>query len=245
MKDEEKHPLRLHLLKEEYVEEGYRAEGKILDNVSEAKYYSQKDAKAYAVANSPKTAGLKSFAEEFFPSFIEIVPQNTETVTLDKIVDEASHISGVDEVSYGKEYMVKFQAISGGAWLFISLISILFALSAVFVIYNTIKVSLYKFKDEIKLYSLVGATRPFISVPYLFGALFLSIFAYIISYAIFMLAFIPFNNNILIPSGINIYNIPSALYFVISSLVVCLIGVFASQASVVSFLKQVSSINED
>lgn len=28
--DEEKHPLRLHLLKEEYVEEGYRAEGKIL-----------------------------------------------------------------------------------------------------------------------------------------------------------------------------------------------------------------------
>ena len=218
---------------------------KILDNVSEAKYYSQKDAKAYAVANSPKTAGLKSFAEEFFPSFIEIVPQNTETVTLDKIVDEASHISGVDEVSYGKEYMVKFQAISGGAWLFISLISILFALSAVFVIYNTIKVSLYKFKDEIKLYSLVGATRPFISVPYLFGALFLSIFAYIISYAIFMLAFIPFNNNILIPSGINIYNIPSALYFVISSLVVCLIGVFASQASVVSFLKQVSSINED
>lgn len=28
--DEEKHPLRLHLLKEEYVEEGYRTEGKIL-----------------------------------------------------------------------------------------------------------------------------------------------------------------------------------------------------------------------
>lgn len=218
---------------------------KILDNVSDAKYYSQKDAKAYAVANSPKTAGLQSFAEEFFPSFIEIVPQNTESSTLDKIVDEANHISGVDEVSYGKEYMIKFQTISGGAWFFITVMSILFALSAVFVIYNTIKVSLYKFKDEIKLYSLVGATRPFISVPYLFGALFLSIFAYIISYAIFMLAFIPFNNNILIPSGINIYNIPSALYFVISSLVVCFIGIFASQASVVSFLKQVSSINED
>lgn len=44
--DEEKHPLRLHLLKEEYVEEGYRAEGKILGVMCIQKlfkgYYAQK-----------------------------------------------------------------------------------------------------------------------------------------------------------------------------------------------------------
>ena len=102
---------------------------KVLDNVTSAKYYSQKDAKAFAVANAPK----------------------------------AGHIKGVDEVSYGKEYMIKFKAIGRGAWLFITAMSVLFALSAVFVVYNTIKLSLYKYKEEIKLYSLVGATRPFIS----------------------------------------------------------------------------------
>ena len=145
---------------------------KVLDNVTSAKYYSQKDAKAFAVANAPKAATLESFAEEFFPSFIEIYPSDTLEETLDKIVTEAGHIKGVDEVSYGKEYMIKFKAIGRGAWLFITAMSVLFALSAVFVVYNTIKLSLYKYKEEIKLYSLVGATRPFISVPYLFGSFF-------------------------------------------------------------------------
>ena len=217
----------------------------VLDNVSSAKYYSQKDAKAFAVANAPKAAGLESYAEEFFPSFIEIVPTDTVSSTLDKIVEEAGHIKGVDEVSYGKEYMVKFKAIGRGAWIFITAMSILFALSAVFVVYNTIKLSLYKYKEEIKLYSLVGATRPFISVPYLFGAFFLSIFAYLCSVIIFTFSFIPFNSRILMPAGINIYNLPNAYYFILSCVIVCVIGIISAKASVVSFLKQVSSINED
>lgn len=218
---------------------------KILDNVTSAKYYSQKEAKAYAVANAPKAAGLESFAEEFFPSFIEIYPSDTLEETLDKIVIEVSHIKGVDEVSYGKEYMVKFKAIGRGAWLFITAMSVLFAFSAVFVVYNTIKLSLYKYKEEIKLYSLVGATRPFISVPYLFGAFFLSLFAYLCSLIIFSITFIPFNNHILMQAGINIYDIPNIKYFILSCIIVCIIGVFSAKAGVVSFLKQVSSINED
>lgn len=218
---------------------------KVLDNVTDAKYYSQKDAKAFAVANAPKAAGLESFAEEFFPSFIEIYPSDTLEETLDKIVTEAGHIKGVDEVSYGKEYMVKFKAIGRGAWLFITAMSVLFALSAVFVVYNTIKLSLYKYKEEIKLYSLVGATRPFISVPYLFGAFFLSLFAYICSLIVFAAVFIPFNCRILIQAGINIYDMPDMKYFILSCITVCVIGVLSAKASVVSFLKQVSSINED
>ena len=218
---------------------------KTLDNVSSARYFSQKQAKAYAVENAPKAAGLESFAEEFFPSFIEITPINKEPNTLDKIVDEAGHISGVDEVSYGKEYINKFQTISQGAWVFIMVMSILFALSVIFVIYNTVKLSFYKFKEEIKLYSLVGATRPFMMVPYLFSALFLSLFAFIISMVIFIMSFSPFNNHILIPSGINIYSLPQGLYFIITCVAVCVIGVFAAAVSTISFLKQVSSINED
>lgn len=218
---------------------------KQLDNVTRAKYFSQKDAKAFAVANAPKAAGLESFAEEFFPSFIEIYPSDTGTETLDKIVEEAGHINGVDEVSYGKEYMVKFKAISRGAWLFITAISVLFALSAVFVVYNTIKLSLYKYKEEIKLYSLVGATRQFISMPYIFGAFLLSLFAYVCSLVMFSMFFIPFNSRVLIQAGIDIYSMPGIKYFIFSCIVVCIIGIISAAASVSSFLKQVSSINED
>ena len=218
---------------------------KVLDNVTSAKYYSQKDAKAFAVANAPKAATLESFAEEFFPSFIEIYPSDTLEETLDKIVTEAGHIKGVDEVSYGKEYMIKFKAIGRGAWLFITAMSVLFALSAVFVVYNTIKLSLYKYKEEIKLYSLVGATRPFISVPYLFGSFFLSLFEYLSRLIIFEPVFIAFNSRILIKARINIYDVPDIKYFILSCIIVCIIGVISARASVISFLKQVSSINED
>ena len=181
----------------------------MIDNVTDAKYYSQKDAKAFAVANAPKAASLKSFAEEFFPSFIEIYPSDILEETLDKIVAEAGHIKGVDEVSYGKEYMVKFIAIGRGAWLFITAMSVLFAFSAVFVVYNTVKLS------------------------------------YIRSLVIFAAAFIPFNSRILVQAGINIYNIPDMKYFILSCITVCIICVLSAKASVVSFLKQVSSINEN
>ncbi len=219
---------------------------KMLDNVSSAKYYNQKEAKKFAITYSPKAAGLESFAEEFFPSFIEIIPSDTLETTFDNIVQETTLIKGVDEVSYGKEYIAKFKAIGKGAWLFIASITILFAFSLIFVVYNTIKLSLYKYREEIKLYSLVGAERIFISMPYIFGALFLSLFAYICSVVLYIITFSPFNSHILIPAGINIYEIPNMAYFVYSCIIICIICIFAANVSISSFLKlQVSSINED
>lgn len=46
-------------------------------------------------------------------------------------------------------------------------------------------------------------------------------------------------------AGINIYDMPDMKYFILSCITVCIIGVLSAKASIVSFLKQVSSINED
>ncbi len=46
-------------------------------------------------------------------------------------------------------------------------------------------------------------------------------------------------------AGINIYDMPGMKYFILSCITVCIIGVLSAKASIVSFLKQVSSINED
>ena len=62
---------------------------------------------------------------------------------------------------------------------------------------------------------------------------------------VFAAVFIPFNSRILIQAGINIYDMPDMKYFILSCITVCVIGVLSAKASVVSFLKQVSSINED
>lgn len=216
-----------------------------IENIVSTKYFSPKDAKAFAIEKSPKAAGLESFSEEFFPAFIEIVPINQEEDVLEKIVEDVSLIKGVDEASYGKEYIAKFKTIGRGAWLTIFVLSILFILSAIFIMYNTVRLSLYKFKEEIKIYSLVGSTRHFILLPYLFAALLMSFFAYIISTIFFNMLFLPFNSVILNPAGINIFDIPPFLYYLVTSLFLCIISGLSAVTSVVTFLKQVSSINED
>lgn len=218
---------------------------KSMDNVSTCRFYSPKDAKDFALKYAPKSIGLENISEELFPSFIEIVPAESSEDILNKISENVSFIEGVEDVSYGKEYMAKFKSVGRGAWLFIVSMTVLFGLAVIFVVYNTVKLSLYKFKEEIKLYSLVGATRPFISIPYFFASLLLSFFSFIISLLLFIMIFTPFNENILKGAGINIFELPSTMYFVILYVAVGIISVISAQASVVSFLKQVSSINED
>lgn len=218
---------------------------KSMDNVSTCRFYSPKDAKDFALKYAPKSIGLENISEELFPSFIEIIPAESSEDILNKISENVSFIEGVEDVSYGKEYMAKFKSVGRGAWLFIVSMTVLFGLAVIFVVYNTVKLSLYKFKEEIKLYSLVGATRPFISIPYFFASLLLSFFSFIISLLLFIMIFTPFNENILKGAGINIFELPSTMYFVILYIAVGIISVISAQASVVSFLKQVSSINED
>ena len=142
-----------------------------IEGVIGTKYYSPKDAKAFVIENAPNIAGMQSFAEEFFPAFVELTPvESSNENLLEQIEKDALKITGVDVVSYGKEFMSRFIMVSRGSWLFIMAISCLFAFAAAFTVFNTVKLSLYKFKEEIKLYSLVGGTRPFISVPYIFSS---------------------------------------------------------------------------
>lgn len=217
-----------------------------IEGVIGTKYYSPKDAKAFVIENAPNIAGMQSFAEEFFPAFVELTPvESSNENLLEQIEKDALKITGVDVVSYGKEFMSRFIMVSRGSWLFIMAISCLFAVAAAFTVFNTVKLSLYKFKEEIKLYSLVGGTRPFISVPYIFSSFLQVAVAYIISSVVFIVFFNIFNGKVLQSVGINIFYLPDVIYFVAVFLGVCLVSVLAAFVGVVSFLQRVSSVNED
>lgn len=217
-----------------------------ITGVSSAIYFSPADAKKYVEENAPNINGLKSFSEEFFPAFIEITPKNpNDQKSVDNIADAASKIVGVESVSYGKEVMAKFLNVSRGATVFMLILSALFAVSVAFVVYNTVKLSLYKFRDEIKLYALVGATRSFITVPFAVSALLIGLTAFCVGSVFFYFGLTFFNDQILFPAGINTLNLPDWKYFAYFFAFVCLVSFLASLSSVKSFLRRVSSINED
>ncbi|RLB24947.1 MAG: hypothetical protein DRG73_03175 [Deltaproteobacteria bacterium] len=75
--------------------------------------------------------------------------------------------SVVDEVHYTQEWIKKFQAIME----VIKIVGVIFGgllfLAALFIITNTIKLTIYSRKEEIEILKLVGATNCFVKIPFM------------------------------------------------------------------------------
>ncbi len=218
---------------------------KNIEGVNDVKYVTPAEAKQFVIENAPSIVGLQSLSDEFFPAFFELFTDNGTSQKLMDDISKQAKIPEAESVSYGKDYISKFTRISVGASLFIIMISLLFAVSISFVIFNTVKINLYRFKDEIRLYGLVGATRTFISVPYIIEAFFSALVAFLVATITFYITFALFNAQILQKSDINMFSMPSASYFFSVFLFVCLMSTGSATLSIISFLRKVSSINED
>lgn len=76
-------------------------------------------------------------------------------------------IAVVDEVHYSQEWIKKFQVIMEA----IKIVGIIFGgllfLAALFIITNTIKLTIYSRKEEIEILKLVGATNRFVKIPFM------------------------------------------------------------------------------
>lgn len=86
---------------------------------------------------------------------------------LKTLVTRIKTLDNVEDVSYGKDLFDKFKSFSRLLW-FGSLIIILFLGSAsLFIVYNTIRLTLFMRKEEIVIMKLVGATNWFVRGPFL------------------------------------------------------------------------------
>lgn len=73
---------------------------------------------------------------------------------------------GVEEVEYGREWVEQLRSLIAIARLIIVGVGILLALGLLFIVSNTISLSIYSRLDEIKVMKLVGATKRFIRGPF-------------------------------------------------------------------------------
>ena len=72
----------------------------------------------------------------------------------------------VEEVSYGKEFIEQFSALSRG-FLYVDLVlGLIVVLSAVFIISNTVKLTILSRQKSIEILKFVGATNRFIVTPF-------------------------------------------------------------------------------
>ena len=87
------------------------------------------------------------------------------------IVNEIKSLDGVEEVRYQGHLIKKIERTYAKIMKYFPFMAMVFILVAVLVIYNTVKLSIFARKDLINSLKLIGATKIFIQMPFIFEGL--------------------------------------------------------------------------
>jgi cell division transport system permease protein len=116
-----------------------------------------------------KAGLLDGLGENPLPASLEIVL--SRDVSGDSLPYELKtrleRIHGIDEVQYSQEWVERFQAIMGAVKIIGLVFGGLLFLAALFIITNTVKLTIFSRRDEIEILKLVGATNRFVKIPFL------------------------------------------------------------------------------
>ena len=82
-------------------------------------------------------------------------------------VSRLKKIPAISEVQYGEEWVRRYNTFMNFLRFTGALLGVFIALAVLFIISNTIKITIYSRRNEVELLELVGATRIFIRIPFL------------------------------------------------------------------------------
>jgi cell division transport system permease protein len=98
---------------------------------------------------------------------IHLKKANRDSSSISLYVERLKKIPMIKEVQYGEEWVKRFSHFMDLVRFAGILVAGFIVLAVVFIVANTIKLTIYARKDELELMGLVGATRLFIKIPFL------------------------------------------------------------------------------
>jgi cell division transport system permease protein len=112
---------------------------------------------------------LDGVRSEVLPTSLEIALKQShrETREVEAYVVGLKRIAGISEVQYGEEWVRRFNTFLNFMRLLGALLGGFLVIAVLFIVSNTIKLTIYARRDELEVMSLVGATRFFIKAPFL------------------------------------------------------------------------------
>jgi cell division transport system permease protein len=141
-----------------------------LSGVSRVSYVSRDEAlKRFRGRLRGQETLLEGVRSEILPTSFEISLKRTyrDTASVEEFVTKLKRISGITEVQYGEEWVRRFNSFLNFMRLLGALLGGFLVIAVIFIVSNTIKLTIYSRRDELEVMSLVGATRFFISAPFL------------------------------------------------------------------------------
>ena len=112
---------------------------------------------------------------------VNLKRNSEEILNPNPIVNEIKKMNGVEEVKYQGHLIKKIERFYARVMKLFPWVALVFISVAVLVIYNTVKLSVFSRKDLINSLKLVGATRLFIQMPFIFEGLIDGIIATLVS----------------------------------------------------------------
>ncbi|USE37269.1 ABC transporter permease [Endozoicomonas sp. SCSIO W0465] len=103
------------------------------------------------------------------PGVIELRPVNEASFEqLDEALVYFQRMDGVDQVRLDRQWVQRLQTILTMLERFAFMLGGILGLTVVLVISNTVRLSIESRRDEIKIISMVGGTRGFIAMPFIY-----------------------------------------------------------------------------
>ncbi len=133
---------------------------------------------------------LKSLENPFPPTFVVRFREDASADEVNSALDELSSLSYVDDVVYERKVVERILGIVklikiGGFFLQVVLL-----FSALLIIANVIGLNIYSRKEEIYLLQIVGASRSFISFPFMFQGFVMGLAGGIMALLLFSASFL-------------------------------------------------------
>lgn len=147
-----------------------RGKIKALPETSSVSYVTREEAlKRFKKRLRGQETLLEGVLPEVLPTSFEISLKraNRDTQGVERFVASLKSIPGITEVQYGEEWVSRFNSFLNFMRLLGALLGGFLVLAVVFIVSNTIKLTIYARLDEIEVMSLVGATNFFIKTPFL------------------------------------------------------------------------------
>jgi cell division transport system permease protein len=141
-----------------------------VEGVLEVEVVSKEEALERFRAGVGKTTGLLAALDQNpLPASLEITLAETRRTPegMRVVVEALDGLPGVADLAYGQEWVEGYarfvglvQSVAVGAGFVLGLATLL-------IVANTIRLAVYARRDELEILALVGASRPFIAMPFL------------------------------------------------------------------------------
>lgn len=158
---------------------------KAIDNVNEIEFVAKE------IAWEEQLATMEEAQREFFTEISSEIPlPDAYKVTVkdlnqfDSTINEIKQLDHIDTIRENKDLAKKLVSIRHGIEIIaIVIVAVLFAIS-VFIISNTIKLTVYSRRLEISIMKSVGATNNFVRMPFVVEGMILGVISGVISLGI-------------------------------------------------------------